>query len=130
MLKTKVLIVDDHPAVCRSLKELLETEEGFAVIGTAKDGEEAVAQSRKLPPDLIIMDFALPKMDGIEASRIIKKANPEIKIVILSVYNNGKNIFRAREAGVSEWVTKNLPPDKFIQILRDVIQGVGERRKH
>lgn len=118
MNKKQVLLVDDHMLVLENLKALLELEEDFAVVGVAKDGAEAIEQAKKLSPDIIVMDFSLPKMDGIEATENIKKFQPGVKVIILSVYDEVDNAQRARKAGIIKWVSKNSPPRELVEAIR------------
>ncbi|MDI6892148.1 MAG: response regulator transcription factor [Actinomycetota bacterium] len=118
--KMHVLIVDDHDAVRQALGMLLNLEKDIRVVGDAKDGEEAVERAEKLSPDVIVMDLALPRMDGLEAARIIKTNDPKVKIIVLSVHDEGANAKRAIEAGVERWISKNLSPDKLIEAIREI----------
>ena len=80
MSKTKVLLVDDHTIVREGIKSLLETQENLEVVGEAEDGMQAVKKAKQLGPDIIVIDFAMPNLSGLEATYKIKKTNPKAKI--------------------------------------------------
>lgn len=117
---TRVLIVDDHEEVILALRALLESEEQSEVVGCATAGPEAVDKARALMPDLAIVDFSMPGMDGIDTAAGIREASPDTAVVILSVYDEGEHAERAREAGVRAWFPKNLPPGELLDRMRAV----------
>jgi two-component system response regulator DegU len=86
--KIRVMLVDDHPLMRDSLKIHLENQPDIDIVGEANDGEEAVQLAAELNPDVIIMDIAMPKMNGLEATRIIKQKNPKIAILVLTVHDD------------------------------------------
>ena len=102
---TRVLIVDDQERARRGLKALLATQPGLEVVGEATDGEEAVRLAEALRPDVILMDVRMPNMDGIEATRCIKKAHPEIRVIVLTMYDTHRR--EALEAGADAFVLKS-----------------------
>lgn len=116
---TKLLIVDNCEAVRQSIKGILELEDNIEIIGEATNGDEAVELSAKLNPDVILMDLAMPKMDGLEATRIINKDNPEIKIIALSgLYGESKKEEILR-AGASFFFSKyKLPIEELIKEIK------------
>jgi len=118
--KIYVLVVDDNEAVRQALSVVLNLEKDIQVIGDAKDGEEAVEQAGELSPDVIVMDFYLPKMDGLEATKIIKTKDPKVKVVVFSVRDQGESTKRAIEAGVEKWISKSSPPDVLIETIREM----------
>jgi len=118
--KTYVLVVDDNEAVRQALSVILNLEKDIQVVGDAKDGEEAVKRASELSPDVIVMDFILPNMDGLEATKIIKTNNPKVKVIVLSVRDQGANAKRAIEAGVEKWVSKSSSPDVLIETIREM----------
>src|SRR6266404_6829181 len=83
----RILVVDDHPIVRKGLSNCLARHKHLVVVGEAKDGAEALAKARELSPDLVLMDIEMPKLNGLSASEILHKENPQMKIVILSVHN-------------------------------------------
>ncbi|MEK7294255.1 MAG: response regulator transcription factor, partial [Nitrospirota bacterium] len=93
MEKIKVLIADDHRVVREGLSAILKTKDEIEVVGEAKDGQEAVEKARALLPDVILMDVSMPRMGGVEATRIIKREFPHIGIVALTMYEEQQYIF-------------------------------------
>jgi len=102
---TRVLIVDDQERARRGLKALLATQPELEVVGEATDGEEAVRLAEALRPDVVLMDVRMPNMDGIEATRRIKKAHPEIRVIVLTMYDTHRR--EALEAGADAFVLKS-----------------------
>src|SRR5512143_661314 len=107
MKKIKVLLVDDHALVRRGFRLMLEDSPGVDVAGEASDGEEAVQLAEKLRPQVIVMDCALPKMDGMEATRQIKKRWPEIAVLMLSMHAEETWVRLALESGANGYILKS-----------------------
>lgn len=120
MRRTRVLIVDDHEDVLRGLMRLVETEDSSEIVGSATSGRMAVEVARKLKPDLVLMDFSMRDMDGIEAAARIKSDRPETEVVILSIYEGREHAERARDAGIDRWIPKSLPPNRLLDELRSI----------
>lgn len=119
----RLLIADDHPVVREGLRGLLSTKPGFEVIGEAEDGQEAVLQSERLQPDVILMDLKMPRQDGVAAIKAIKAGNPEAKILILTSFTEDRQLFAALEAGALGCLLKDSSPQELIRAIRDVHQG-------
>ncbi len=102
MMETRILLVDDHEIVRHGLCSLLAKEDNLTVVGQAADGLEAIELVDQLDPDLIIMDMSMPNMNGIEATRHIKKVLPETKILILSMYDRRQFVLDMLKAGVRD----------------------------
>ncbi|MBW3541355.1 MAG: response regulator [Planctomycetes bacterium] len=113
-----VLLVDDHAILRKGLKGLLEDQPDIEVVGEAADGGEAVALARTLAPDVVIMDINMPVMNGIEATRAIKREQPGLRIIGLSLHEDAEVIGSLIEAGASAYVTKGGPPDDLIYAIR------------
>jgi len=118
-----VLIADDHAVVRIGLSALLETEPGISVVGVAKDGEEAVAETLRLKPDVVVMDLMMPKKTGIEATAEILAALPETKIIVLTTFAASDAIARALELGAAGAVMKTAEDAELISIIRTVADG-------
>ena len=118
-----VLIADDHAVVRIGLSALLETEPGISVAGVAKDGEEAVAETLRLRPDVVVMDLMMPKKTGIEATAEILAALPETKIIVLTTFAASDAIARALELGAAGAVMKTAEDAELISIIRTVADG-------
>ena len=102
----KVLIADDHILFRQGIRSLLEAGGRVKVVGEVGDGEEAVAKTRELAPDVVIMDIGMPRMNGLEASRLITKQMPQVRVIILTVYDSDNYFFEALDSGASGYVLK------------------------
>lgn len=118
-----VLLADDHVLVRQGTRELLEHEEDLEVIGEAGDGLEAVELAAELHPDVVIMDIAMPKLSGIEATRKIKATQPDSAVLILSAYDDDQYIFALLEAGAAGYLLKDVPAHELIDAIRAVYAG-------
>ncbi|GAC1322269.1 MAG: response regulator transcription factor [Thermoleophilaceae bacterium] len=120
---TSVLIVDDHGVVRDGLTRLLATTSDLEVIGTAPDGDIAVALAAKHSPDVILMDLSMPGLDGTEATRRIVEANPESHIVILTSFSDREQILSALDAGAIGYLLKDVEPDELLRGVRAAARG-------
>lgn len=123
MEKIKVVIADDHVVVREGTRELLEREDDLKVVGEAGDGEEAVRQVTKLKPDVAIIDIAMPKLNGIEATKQIKALYPATAVLILTAYDNDQYIFALLEAGAAGYLLKNVRGQEVVEAVRAVHAG-------
>jgi len=121
--KLKVLLVDDHALVRRGFRRMLEDEPTFQVAGEASDGLEAVELAEQLHPDVIVMDCALPQMNGIEASRRILAKLPETAILMLSMHSEDTLVKQAMEAGARGYILKNAMDLDLVSAIKKVAQG-------
>jgi DNA-binding NarL/FixJ family response regulator len=119
----RLLIVDDEPLFVEMVEVMLGAEPGIEIVGTASDGEEGVRLAAKLAPDVIIMDISMPVMNGIDATREIREANPGASILILTGGSTVTEIDDARTAGAGGYLTK----DRIANELVDEIRGLAER---
>lgn len=122
MAKLRVLLADDHALFRDGLASLLGAWE-MEVVGQASDGLEAVAQTRRLKPDLVLMDVHMPRVNGLEATRIIKAELPETTVVILTVSDDEDDLFEAVKSGAQGYILKNIPGDEFGRLLSNLAQG-------
>jgi NarL family two-component system response regulator LiaR len=113
-----ILIVDDHEVVRNGIRSYLETQPEFIVVGEAASGEEAVKMVADLIPDVVLMDLIMPGIDGIEATRQVKKISPRTQVVVLTSYHEDEHIFPALKAGAISYILKDMKMDK----LADTIQ--------
>ncbi|MEE9201855.1 MAG: response regulator transcription factor [Dehalococcoidia bacterium] len=122
MGKTRILLVDDHAVFRQSLKGVLESLARCytEVVGEAEDGETALVMARELRPEVVIMDIGLPGMDGIEATRVLKREKAQARVVILTVRDEQAYREAAREAGAVAYVTK----EKVVPDLLGVVRGL------
>lgn len=119
----KVLLADDHTVVRDGLRMLLESERDIRVIGMAGNGKEAVSQSIRLEPDVIVMDIAMPEIDGIEATRQIREHNPHAQILMLSMYLNSEYVHRSLRVGALGYLLKESAGEKVVEAIRAVFVG-------
>ena len=123
MKNIRVLIADDHAIVRHGLCALLGTERGIEVVGEAKDGNEAVARTKHLAPDVVIMDIVMPRKDGVEATVEIRAAIPSAKIVVLTSFGTSDMISRAIEAGATGALMKTAEDRELLSTIRTVASG-------
>jgi len=121
--KTKVLIVDDHMIVVEGIRRLVSEQEDFQVVGTASDGLEAIRQVKALKPDIVIMDIAMPNLDGIEAIHEIKKWNDRIGVIIFTMYSDPAHAVSLFRQGISGYVLKGEPIKDLLLALKAVREG-------
>jgi two-component system response regulator NreC len=124
MSKTKILIADDHRVVIEGIKSALQGHPEFEVVGDAADGLQAVESAKSLRPDIVIMDISMPNLNGIEATKQIKKSNPDTQIVIYTMYSNKEFVIDLFKAGISAYVLKDDPLSDLILALK-AVQGGG-----
>jgi DNA-binding NarL/FixJ family response regulator len=118
----RVLIADDHPLFRDGLRSLLEAR-GVDVVGEAKNGSEAVAQTRRFRPEVVLMDLNMPEMGGLAATRLISVEQPEVKVVVLTASEDDADLFEAIKSGAQGYVFKNLASDEFFRLLDGVARG-------
>ena len=123
MSKIRVLIADDHAVVRMGLASLLGTSKTIEIVGEAFDGEDAVKNTLKFKPDVIIMDLVMPRKDGIAATTEIKEKAPNVKILILTTFSSSENIAKALKAGATGAVLKSSGNDELIAAVLKVARG-------
>jgi DNA-binding NarL/FixJ family response regulator len=119
----KILIADDHGVVRQGLKALIEIEAGMQVVGEASDGQEVVQLAGQLSPDIILMDIAMPNLNGVEATRLILEDNPQIRIIALSVHSDKNFITEMLKAGASGYILKSCLFDEVLRAIQTVASG-------
>jgi NarL family two-component system response regulator LiaR len=118
-----VLIVDDHAVVRSGIRGFLEAQPDVQVLGEAASGAEGVKLAADLVPDVVLMDLAMPEMDGIEATRLIRDASPRTQVVVLTSFHDDAHIFPAIRAGALSYVLKDISPEELAQTVRLAAQG-------
>ncbi|HEY50126.1 MAG TPA: response regulator transcription factor [Dehalococcoidia bacterium] len=121
--KTKVLIADDHALLRESMRSLIDSQDDMEVVGEACDGEEAVRLGSELKPDIAVMDIVMPRMNGIEASKEIKKSSPGTAILILTAYDDVQYVLGLLEAGAAGYLLKSSRGRDVIAAIRAVKAG-------
>lgn len=119
----KVLLAEDHTIVRKGLRSLLDPVADIDVIGEAENGRDAVDQVEDSSPDIVVMDHAMPVLNGLEATRQIKRRHPEIKILILTMHTNEEYVFQFLKAGASGYLVKQSAPDELVAAIRAVADG-------
>jgi DNA-binding NarL/FixJ family response regulator len=119
----RLLLVDDHPLVREGLKRILTSVMGVIVVGEAATGEEAITRARSLEPDVVMMDLSLPKMTGIEATRIIKTEMPNTRVLALTMHMEEIYVRGALEAGASGYLVKDARPTDLVEAIEAVHRG-------
>lgn len=122
-MKVTILIADDHAIVREGLSMILEASEEMIVVGEARDGREAVSLAEALRPDVVVMDIAMPELNGIDATRIILERVPGVRVVMLSMHNTSEHVFRAMQAGARAYLLKESAGAGLVAAVRAVIRG-------
>jgi DNA-binding NarL/FixJ family response regulator len=118
-----ILLADDHTIVRQGLAKVLEAEPSFSIVGEARDGREAVSRVDQLNPDVVIMDISMPLLNGIEATRQIKKAHPRTKIIILSMHSQNRFVSELLTLGASGYLLKDSEGTDVINAVNAVVKG-------
>ena len=121
MNRPRVLLADDHRMVAEGLKGVLADE--FEVVGVVEDGRAMVAAANKLRPDVVVADISMPHLNGIDALPRLKKDNPDIKVVFLTMHQNAAYARRALEAGAAGFVVKHSAPEELVMAIRAALKG-------
>ena len=119
----RILIADDHQLVRNGFKHMLGYEDDLEVVGEASNGREAVELCRRLKPNLVLMDVRMPEMSGLEATHAIKAEQPEVSVLVISIYSNPGYLLEAIEAGADGYVLKDAPNQQLINAMRRVLRG-------
>ena len=122
--RTKLLIVDDQPIYAEGLKYIIESRTSeFEVLDIAANGLEALSKIREAVPDIVLMDVRMPVMDGVEATREIGSRYPDVKILILTTFDDDEYVRRSMQHGAVGYLLKNRPPDELIASIRASMSG-------
>lgn len=122
-MKIRILVADDHDIVRAGLKSLLERQEDIEIVGEAADGREVVRSAEQFNPSIIVMDIAMPQLNGIDAAAQILRRDPEIKIIVLSMYADEEFLVRALTAGVKGYLLKDAVQADLLRAVRAVATG-------
>lgn len=123
MMTIRILLADDHTITRRGLSRLIETESDFNICGEAEDGREAIDLFDQEKPDLVLMDIAMPALNGVEACRRIVEKAPDAKVIILSMHSDKEYVVRALEAGANGYLLKDCETEELIRAIKTVHSG-------
>ena len=122
-MKIHILLADDHTILRAGLKMMLNAQPDMEVVGEAQDGRQALQEAQRLQPDIILMDITMPDMNGIEATKQIKKLVPEVKVLVLTMHENEEYVFQALRAGASGYMLKEAADTELITALHVIRSG-------
>ena len=123
MQKITVLLADDHTVVRQGLRALLEAEEDMSVIGEAENGRQAVQMVKRLQPDVVVMDIAMPTLNGLEATRQVTRESPKSKVLILSSYSDDEYVQQLTDAGAAGYLVKQTAAQDLVSAIREARKG-------
>ena len=123
MDKISVLIADDHTLFRKGVRKMVEVEEDMKVVGEAATGREALEQARALVPDVILMDIKMPDLDGIEATRTLRREMPHVGIIFVTMFQDDEFVFKGLQAGGRGYILKDTDPDTMLRAIRAVAHG-------
>ena len=123
MQKITVLLADDHTVVRQGLRALLEAEEDITVVGEAENGRQAVQMAKRLQPEVVVMDIAMPQLNGLEATRQITKESPKSHVLILSSYSDDEYVQQLTDAGASGYLVKQTAANDLVTAIREAKKG-------
>jgi DNA-binding NarL/FixJ family response regulator len=123
MKRIRILLADDHTLFCSLLRDLLEPE--YEIVGSVSDGQELLKAALSLRPDVVLADIGMPSLNGLDAGRRLKRANPSVKLIYLTMNNNVEYAREALQAGASAFVLKNVLSSELLKAIRDALRGVS-----
>ena len=123
MHSIRLLIADDHQPFRQTLRQLVESEGGFEVVGEACDGRQAVELARQLKPDIVLMDVQMPVLDGVQAAGLITDDNPQARVIVLTMHRHDAYLFEAIKAGAQAFLLKDTDEQTLFDAIRDVHRG-------
>lgn len=122
-MKTNIIIIDDHQLFREGVKRILDFEASFEVVAEGDDGEDALGLVEKYKPDVVIMDINMPTINGIEATKQLIEANPETKVIILSIHDDESYVTHALKTGASGYLLKEMDADSLVEAVKVVAEG-------
>jgi NarL family two-component system response regulator LiaR len=119
----RVLIADDHAVVREGLRTFLDLQDGIEVVGEAGDGEEAIAETERLQPDVILIDLVMPRLDGVHAMRELRERAPRARAIVLTSFLDDEHLLPAMRAGAAGYLLKNVQPQELARAVRAAVAG-------
>jgi len=119
----RILVADDHPVVRQGLSSCLGQYAQVSIVGEAADGHEAIRKTKELSPDIVLMDIDMPRMNGLTAADALRKENPKVKVLILSMYSDSDHVMRILQSGARGFVLKQAPTDELIKAIESINAG-------
>ncbi len=123
MNKIRILVADDHAVFRDGIRALLGIYDDISIVGEASDGKEAIAKAQELVPDIVLMDIAMPEMDGLEATRHITRKEPKVKVLVLTQYDNKEYVLSTVKAGAVGYVPKRALGSELLTAIRAIHRG-------
>jgi two-component system, NarL family, response regulator NreC len=123
MDKIRILLADDHTLIRSGIATLLQSIKDFSIVGEAEDGEDAVQKTSELLPDVVVIDLSMPKLNGIEATKIIKKRYPETNVLVLTMHENEEYVYQILRSGACGYVLKSAGRDELATAIRAAAKG-------
>lgn len=121
--RISILIVDDHSVVRQGVRAFLEAQADLSVVGEAESGERAIQLAQQYLPDVVLMDLLMPGMNGVEATRQVKRVSPRSQVIVLTSYHEDENIFPALRAGALSYTLKDIHPTELVEAVRKAARG-------
>ncbi len=121
--KIRIVVVDDHAVVRKGIIVFLDSQDDMEVVGESGTGRDSIAKVQELNPDVVLMDISMPDLDGIEATRAIKKVSPETRIVVLTMHDDARHFFQMLKEGASGYVVKGADPNELLSAIRVVFDN-------
>jgi DNA-binding NarL/FixJ family response regulator len=119
----RLLICDDQAIVCEGLRAILENVREIEVVGVANTGVEAIEKTRAMRPDLVLMDLKMPQLNGVQATRAIREQFPQIRVLVLTTYDDDEWVLDAVRAGAAGYILKDTPQEELIKAIREAMKG-------
>lgn len=119
----RIVVVDDHPVVREGIRVCLRDVKNLEIVGEARDGAEGIEQVRVTHPDVVLLDLTMPKMSGLEALPGIRRADPQTRIIVLTVHNTREYVRQAMAANIDGYLLKDTAPTEYMEAIRTVMEG-------
>ncbi len=121
--RVRIVVAEDQPKLRQSLKVILESDETIDLLGSAEDGERAVQLAMQFEPDIVLTDIQMPRLSGIEVTRRVVRALPNVRVIVWTVHSDDRNVFEALKAGAKGYLLKDSTPQEILECIRSVMEG-------